>query len=179
MIKLLILDVDGILTDGKKYYYSCGSVKYKTFCDKDWTAIKRFRALGINVVLLTGDSFNAAIAKNRNLDVIVNRTSDGHHTDKVEYLPAICEKYQVTADEIIYVGDDTFDIRIMKSVKYAFCPSDSPNVVKTIAQTLNVKAGENVVAHLFDYLESSNLLPQYELEDHLDKIYALDQKERF
>ena len=41
MIKLLILDVDGVLTDGKKYYNRDGDVVMKTFCDKDWTAIKR------------------------------------------------------------------------------------------------------------------------------------------
>ena len=179
MIKLLILDVDGILTDGRKYYYNCGSVKYKTFCDKDWTAIKRFKALGIEVILLTGDSFNAAVANNRNLDVILNRSNHGDHIDKVEYLPEICKKYQVSSSEIIYAGDDAFDIRIMKNVKYAFCPSDSPNIVKITAHALDVKSGENVVAYLFDYLESINLLPQYNLEDHLNKIYELDKKERF
>ena len=41
MIKLLILDVDGVLTDGKKVYGKEGTGLYKTFCDKDFTAIKR------------------------------------------------------------------------------------------------------------------------------------------
>ena len=66
MIKLLILDVDGIMTDGIKYYDREGTVKLKTFCDKDWTAIKRFRAIGINVVFLTGDPYNVSILENRN-----------------------------------------------------------------------------------------------------------------
>ena len=52
MIKLVILDVDGVLTDGKKYYNRDGDVVMKTFCDKDWTAIKRFKALGIKVLFL-------------------------------------------------------------------------------------------------------------------------------
>ena len=68
MIKLLILDVDGIMTDGVKYYDKEGVVKLKTFCDKDWTAIKRFKSIGIQVLFLTGDPFNEAIAKNRNID---------------------------------------------------------------------------------------------------------------
>ena len=66
MIKLVILDVDGVLTDGKKYYNRDGDVLMKTFCDKDWTAIKRFKALGIKVLFLSGDPFNEKIAKNRN-----------------------------------------------------------------------------------------------------------------
>ena len=66
MIKLLILDVDGVLTDGKKYYNRDGDVVMKTFCDKDWTAIKRFKALGIKVLFLSGDPFNEKIAKKQN-----------------------------------------------------------------------------------------------------------------
>ena len=61
MIKLLIIDVDGIMTTGIKYYNREGEVKLKTFCDKDWTSIKRFRAAGINVVFLTGDGYNKKI----------------------------------------------------------------------------------------------------------------------
>ena len=50
MIKLIILDVDGVMTDGKKYYDRDGKVVLKNFCDKDWTAIKRFRALPAEAV---------------------------------------------------------------------------------------------------------------------------------
>ena len=62
MIKLILLDIDGVMTDGRKYYDKEGTVRLKTFCDKDWTAIKRFRALGIQVAFLSGDGFNANIA---------------------------------------------------------------------------------------------------------------------
>jgi len=94
MIKLLILDVDGVMTDGKKYYDREGTVRLKTFCDKDWTAIKRFRALGINVMFLTGDGYNVEIANNRNIDVIVTRNKE-----KADYLPEICKDYGVSPGE--------------------------------------------------------------------------------
>ena len=69
MIKLVVLDVDGIMTDGKKYYDQNGSVVLKTFCDKDWTSIKRFKSMGINVIFLSGDeNINKQIAKDRNID---------------------------------------------------------------------------------------------------------------
>ena len=48
-----------------------GNVVMKNFCDKDWTAVKRFRAIGIPVVFLTGDPFNAKILNNRNLPYVV------------------------------------------------------------------------------------------------------------
>ena len=162
VIKLLILDVDGVLTDGKKYYNRDGDVVMKTFCDKDWTAIKRFRALGVNVIFLTGDPFNEKIASNRNIDCIVNR-KDGKHTDKEDYLQEICETYKVTEKEIAFVGDDIFDIGIIKKVKYSYCPEDS-----------------NCIMILFDYLKDSKLLPKrYSDKEHLKEVYSLDVKEKF
>jgi len=172
MIKLLILDVDGVMTDGKKYYDRDGTVRYKTFCDKDWTAIKRFRALGINVLFLTGDAFNVNIANNRIIDVIVSRDKD-----KSEYLEDICKDYNVTPSEIIFVGDDIFDIGLMKLVK-SFCPKDSPLDVKNYAQELNINGGQNMIMQLFDYL-SVKEIPKYDFEEHMKKVYELDAKEKF
>lgn len=180
-IKLIILDVDGILTDGKKAYDKNGDVLSKVFCDKDWTAIKRFKSFGIEVMFLSGDEFNTGIAEKRNIHIIINRNNN-IHIDKSEYLNSICEKYSISPNEIIFAGDDIFDINLMKKVKYSFCPSDAPNIVKENCKVLNCKGGDNFVAYLFDYLEnikSSRIIPNFELGDHLDKIYNLDIKERF
>lgn len=179
MIKLIILDVDGVMTDGRKYYDREGNVRMKTFCDKDWTAIKRFRALGIKVIFLTGDSFNVAIAENRNIDVYVNRDSGGKHTDKVEFLADICEEYEVKPNEIVYVGDDIFDIQIMKAVGFKYCPKDSPAEVRKIADVLKNLGGHNVVAELFDVLNLESRLEDYEFDEHLQKVYELDSQEKF
>jgi 3-deoxy-D-manno-octulosonate 8-phosphate phosphatase (KDO 8-P phosphatase) len=66
MVKLLILDVDGVLTDGRKYYDSSGLATHKTFCDKDFTAIKKFKSIGCEVIFLSGDkNINEKIAENR------------------------------------------------------------------------------------------------------------------
>lgn len=178
MIKLLILDVDGILTDGKKYYDREGNVRMKTFCDKDWTAIKRFRALGIQVVFLTGDPFNVTIAENRNIDVYVNRNSDGVHKDKIEFLADICKAYDVVPDNIAYAGDDIFDVKIMGAIRYPFCPNDAPQEVRNIAVRVGM-GGKNFVMELFDYLNSRDMLPKFSFEKHLEKVYELDRKEKF
>lgn len=179
MIKLLILDVDGILTDGKKYYDSEGNVRLKTFCDKDWTAIKRFRALGINVIFLTGDPFNVKIAENRNIDVYVNR-SNGNHKDKVEFLSDICKEYEVKSNEVAYAGDDIFDVKIMRAVGYSFCPADSPDDVRSAAKNcVPGTPGNNFVMFLFDYMRRNRLLPEFNFYDNLKKVYELDEKEKF
>ena len=180
VIKLLILDVDGVLTDGKKYYNRDGDVVMKTFCDKDWTAIKRFRAMGVNVIFLTGDPFNEKIASNRNIDCIVNR-KDGRHTDKEDYLQEICDTYKVTEKEIAFVGDDIFDMGIIKKVKYSYCPEDSTEEIQNaVTDIITAPGGNNCIMILFDYLKDSKLLPKkYNDEEHLKEVYSLDVKEKF
>ena len=180
VIKLLILDVDGVLTDGKKYYNRDGDVVMKTFCDKDWTAIKRFRAMGVNVIFLTGDPFNEKIASNRNIDCIVNR-KDGRHTDKEDYLQEICDTYKVTEKEIAFVGDDIFDMGIIKKVKYSYCPEDSTEEIQNaVTDIITAPGGNNCIMILFDYLKDSKLLPKkYDNEEHLKEVYSLDVKEKF
>jgi len=178
VIKLLILDVDGVMTDGTKYYDREGTVKLKIFCDKDWTAIKRFRAIGVNVVFLTGDPYNISILENRNLHVIANRGS-GYHSDKKNYLDDILKEYGCTEKDTAYVGDDLFDIGIMKMVRYPICPLDAPRSVRQIARVLPVNGGQNVIMNLFDTLEIDGLLPCISYDKVIDKIYELDLKEKF
>lgn len=178
MLKLLILDVDGVLTDGTKYYDKDGNVVLKIFCDKDWTAIKRFRAIGVNVVFLTGDSYNVSILRKRNLDVVVNR-GNGFHTDKSNYLVDILKKYNCSPDETAYIGDDLFDIGIMNLVGYPCCVLNSPSIVKENAKTLDVCGGDNVVMNFFDMVEREGLIPKVKYDDVMSEIYELDVREKF
>lgn len=178
MIKLLILDVDGVLTDGKKYYNNNGTVISKTFCDKDWTAIKRFQAIDIKVHFITGDAFNEQILKNRNLPVIVCR-SNSTHVDKSEYLEVLCNEYNCTPKDVCFVGDDLFDIKLMKSVAYPYCVDDSPAMVKKVAKALPCNGGNNAIAVLYDVLEKIGAIQAYRYDSIIDKIYELDIKEKF
>ena len=66
MYELLILDVDGVLTTGKKYYDLNGNTIMKTFNDRDFTAIKQFMCSGLNVIFLSGDQqVNQQVAEKR------------------------------------------------------------------------------------------------------------------
>ena len=77
MYKLLILDVDGVLTTGLKTYNLDGSVVSKTFGDRDFTAIKEFICSGVNVIFLSGDNqVNSAVAKSRNIPFFYSRRSE-------------------------------------------------------------------------------------------------------
>ena len=76
MIELLILDVDGVLTDGTKVYDIDHNVLSKRYMCKDFTAIKRFIAAGVKVVMLSGDNFNKQMAEKRNIPFYCSRGSD-------------------------------------------------------------------------------------------------------
>ena len=178
MIKLVILDVDGVMTDGTKYYDRDGKVVLKVFCDKDWTAIKRFRALGIPVLFITGDPYNEMILKNRNLPTVVNR-GEGFHRDKINFLPNVLEEYNCTASDVVYLGDDLFDYMITKGVKYKFFVSNAPRSLQEICNVLPCKGGENAIMHFFEELEDRALIPRKSAQEVMDKIYELDLKEKF
>lgn len=174
MIKLVILDIDGVLTDGRKYYDKTGMPFAKTYCDKDFTAIKRLKGSGIDVCFLSGDDFvNKNMAKNRNIDFFSARGKD-----KSSFIAEFEEKYSCDKSEMAYIGDDLFDSSIMKQVGHAFSPSDACTDVKMICGKYNVlqrPGGHNVVAELVDTLLSRNLIRDCSMEE----IEKLDKKEVF
>ena len=173
MVELVILDIDGVLSDGKKYYNTEGMSELKTFCDKDFTAIKRLRGAGVEVCFLSGDNrINAAMAKNRNIDFYYARGKD-----KADFLPMLSKTYGVSQENMVYVGDDLFDLSIMKRVGHPYCPSDSSRKLKDFCgdNILSNRGGENVVAELVEVLLDKGLVNDCTLED----IENLDKQEVF
>lgn len=174
---LLILDVDGVLTDGKKYYDSTGKAVLKTFNDRDFTAIKKFKAAGWDVVFLSGDpNINREVAENRNIPFYTNREA-GVMRNKATFIPQFKEKYNVTTNEMVYVGDDIFDIGIMNLVKYKFCPHDSPREVRNVTniRILHGGSGENCLSELHEHLFYMKLVREVTVEE----VEALDRNEKF
>lgn len=154
-LKLLILDVDGVLTDGTKTYDNGGNCIAKQFCDQDFTAIKRFRDAGVAVCWLTADMFvNEQIAKNRGIDFFYAREPDGSIV-KSKFIQQFREQYRVSPREMMYVGDDFYDLEMMKALKGAggmtACPKDAVyDVQRFVDYVLDEFSGCGVVAELFD-----------------------------
>ena len=173
-IKLVILDVDGVMTDGRKYYGLDGMPFAKTYCDKDFTAIKRLKGAGVKVCILSGDNnINEPMAKNRNIDFYYARGKD-----KKDFLKDFKKIYNVKTSEMAYIGDDLFDCSILENIAYAYCPSDSCLKVREIcgaSNVLNSSGGNNVVCELVELLIQRGLVPDCSFED----IENLDKKEIF
>jgi len=172
-IKLVILDIDGVMTDGTKLYNSEGVCFAKRFNDKDFTAIKRIVAAGVPVVFLSGDkNINMKMAMNRNIPFFNALTSKG--LDKTGYVEVLEKLYEIKREDMCYVGDDLFDIPIMKMVGFPCCPSDAISDVMAESHiVLGAKGGEGVVTRLFDYLLVHGMIAKPSLE----AVIKIDNKE--
>lgn len=156
MIKLVVLDVDGVLTDGKKTYDLDGRVISKQFCDRDFTIIKKIQAQGIPVIWLSGDHrVNKEIAEKRKIPFI---NSAGQ--DKGEFFHLLCGEYKCTGDNIVYIGDDSYDMPFLQRVKYAFCPVDASEDIKPWCEVLESKSGDGCVVEMFNRLVADGELEE-------------------
>ena len=159
---LLILDVDGVLTDGTKVYDINGKVFSKRFCDLDFTATKKFQMKGWSVCWLSADTaVNQGLAEDRGIRFVHSRDPDGT-IDKVKWLNTLLFEYDSMCD-IIYVGDDLFDLSIMREVlRYngrIFCPSNSAPPVKAVATNLSSQGGTGAIMELYYMLYEDDSQP--------------------
>lgn len=170
MFKLLILDIDGVMTNGTKTYDREGNVLSKSFNDRDWTAIKKFKAAKIPVVFLSGDPWNETIAKKRNIDFYCSKGENGL-LDKARFASIFEKKYKVHRKDMAYVGDDFFDLDIMKLVGWIFCPMDgNSDVQRYVARQTNDNYPED--EHHWFYL-CRHILDRKGGEGVIDSLFAV------
>jgi 3-deoxy-D-manno-octulosonate 8-phosphate phosphatase (KDO 8-P phosphatase) len=150
-VDLVILDIDGVMTDGTKSYDAEHNVISKNYCDRDFTAIKRLKDAGVSVCFLSGDArINEGMAKSRKIDFFYSR-------DKITTLKEILSKYKVHPANCAYVGDDIFDIPVLEQVQYSACPSNAPRDVKECCKyVLSATSGDSVIAEFYDILTRIN-----------------------
>lgn len=104
MTNLIMLDVDGVLTDGRKVYDNQGLPIFKSFFDKDFTALKELAASDYEIIWVSGDDFvNKALAANRNYKFVSARGKCKGSLAKELVL-------QKCYSKVISVGDDVFDL---------------------------------------------------------------------
>ena len=119
-IKLFAMDVDGTLTDGKIYMGNDGEMM-KAFNVKDGLGIKLLRDMGIIPAIITGRK--SEIVKNRCKELGLTELHQGV-TDKASKLTEIMEKYNLSRDEVAYIGDDMNDLSAFKAAGVTFAPAD-------------------------------------------------------
>lgn len=149
MIKILILDVDGTLTDGKIYIGPLGEVM-KAFNVKDGLGITKLSSSGIIPIIITGR--DSEIVTNRAKELNITEVYQGIY-DKASKLKSIIQQYHCSYDEIAYIGDDENDLECMELCGMKGCPADAEEKVKMIANFVCSKVGgDGAVREFIDYI---------------------------
>jgi len=148
-IKLLVLDVDGVLTDGRFVYGNHGE-ETKNFDVNDGLGIYLIRRSGIKCVILTAKASRSVTKRAKELKI--DKVYHNFHY-KIEALETIKKNFKVDNDEICFVGDDVIDIPVLKRVGLAVCP---PNAVDDVKPFVNFitgkKGGRGAVREVCDFL---------------------------
>ena len=150
-IKYLVVDVDGVLTDGGIYYDATGN-ELKKFCTKDSAGFHAAKAAGIKIIVLTGRECEANTR--RLTEMKVDYLFQGIR-DKYSFLKSFMLENNIEKEQIAYIGDDINDFAPMTLVNYVGCPIDSCKEVKSIANYISPIKGGNgaardVIEHMLD-----------------------------
>ena len=147
-IKLLVMDVDGTLTDGKIYMGENGEVM-KAFNVRDGYAIAHMLPeMGIIPVIITGRK--SKIVKNRAKELGITEFYQGVG-DKLTQLKMVAEKYNAAPEQIAYIGDDLNDLECIEYCGVTACPSDAVEEVKRrVTYVCKVNGGEGTVREFCD-----------------------------
>ncbi|MBN3033556.1 MAG: HAD hydrolase family protein [Candidatus Saganbacteria bacterium] len=149
MIKIVVMDIDGVLTDGKVTFDSSGN-EFKTIDYRDIDAIFELKRRGLKVGVITGES--TSIAK-----VIRDRFQPDFFysgcKDKAAALNEIRFQTKTTREEICFVGDGKYDVAAMKLAGLAVCPANAVPAVKAVAnRQLKCAGGAGCLLELLEYI---------------------------
>ena len=158
-IELIVLDVDGTLTDGKIIYTQNGD-EVKSFCVKDGLAISSWIKLGKKVAIITGR--NSKIVERRAKELGIEHFFQGVH-NKQEVLEDLLETLSLTMENVASAGDDLNDFKMLKASKLAFVPTNASSYVKEIADViLSRDGGDGAVREMIEQLiVEENLKEEY------------------
>jgi 3-deoxy-D-manno-octulosonate 8-phosphate phosphatase (KDO 8-P phosphatase) len=141
-IKLMVLDVDGTMTDGGIYIDS-NQVEIKKFNIKDGAGILLAQSVGIDFMILTGRS--SKCVEKRAEELQIKYVVQGIHR-KVDYLKGFCTKNNLSSENIAYIGDDLNDLPAMHYAGISVCPLDAADEVRAYCDiVLSKKGGDGVI----------------------------------
>ncbi|MEO0435834.1 MAG: HAD-IIIA family hydrolase [Pseudomonadota bacterium] len=136
-IRLLALDVDGVLTDGRVTYTSAGE-ELKSFNIKDGVGIKLIQAAGVEVVIITGrvSPMVERRAKELGIDTIVQGRED-----KLDALAELCDRRSIELSACAYMGDDLPDLTAIRAAGLGMSTADATDTVRNAADWCASKPG--------------------------------------
>jgi 3-deoxy-D-manno-octulosonate 8-phosphate phosphatase (KDO 8-P phosphatase) len=168
-IKVLLMDVDGVLTDGRLYFYpgpDGAMVESKAFDSQDGIALRWLSWYGIRTGVISGRDSPATLARAQ--QVSMTWVFQGH-IEKIPLFEQVMAEANVTKDEVAYVGDDLTDVVIMNRVGLSAAPANSRSEVKNAATVVtDAPGGSGAVREFIELIlraqgSWSEILKKYEV----------------
>lgn len=148
-IRLLALDVDGVLTDGRLYFSASGD-ELKAFNILDGHGIKLLRSQGVEVAIITGRT--SPLTARRASDLGIVHLAQGRE-DKKQALSELCTTLSIHLDEVAYVGDDLPDLGAIRACGLGICVANAHEALKPHADYCTTqKGGEGAVREVCDLI---------------------------
>ena len=159
LIKLVVFDVDGVLTDGRLIWTTKGS-EARSFDVKDGTGIRLLIAHQIEVAVISARK--STIVTNRMKDLGVRHVFQGC-LDKKSVLDALIVMLDITMRQVAYMGDDFIDLPAMNSAGLSFAPADAHEIVRQQTDWVtSAGGGRGAARQVCDFILRAKRLGPYE-----------------
>ncbi|MBI1838108.1 MAG: HAD hydrolase family protein [Flavobacteriia bacterium] len=153
--KLIITDIDGVWTDGGMYYDQTGN-EWKKFNTSDSAGVLFLKKMNIPLAIITGE--NTEIVRNRAKKLKIDLVFSGI-SDKVEVAEELCRKFNISLQDIAFIGDDIGDLRLLKKVGFSCTPANAPDYIKKeVDHVLSTKGGDGAFRAFVEHILSKNNL---------------------
>lgn len=141
-VRLMIFDVDGVMTDGSLYYTDAGE-ELKAFNSLDGHGIRMLQDSGVKVAIITGRKSKLVEHRARNLDIELLYQGA---SDKLATFAELLKATGLTQEQCGYMGDDVIDLPVMRRVAFAISVPDAPHIVRDNAHLVtSARAGHGAV----------------------------------
>ena len=171
-IQWIVLDVDGVLSDGSLVYTSTGE-ELKSFSVKDGLGLTAARKSGIKLGIITAriSPMVERRAKELHFDALLMG-----HANKTEALISLCAEHQIDLKTIAYMGDDLNDLGALQLVGLPMAPNNAVPEVKQLAKFIStVNGGQGAVREAVEYILKNQGLWETVVADYAREAHAYGQ----
>lgn len=149
-IKILVMDVDGTLTDGCIYMGPQGEAMKAFNCQDGYAIAQTLPKIGVTPVIITGR--NSVITANRAKELKITQLHQGVQ-DKLPLLQQIAEELGASREEVAYIGDDLNDMDCLRWCGLTGCPADAVPEVRAVVDFISSRnGGRGAVREFVDYI---------------------------
>ena len=151
MIKMIIMDVDGTLTDGKIYMSNQGEIM-KAFCAHDAVGVRMLKKYNITPVIITGRESEIVHIRAKEMNMDSSFVFQGI-TNKLDKLKKIIKENNLKYENVAYIGDDINDLECFKICGFTACPNNAVKIIKKKSDYISAyNSGAGAVRDIIEYI---------------------------